>query len=657
LTTSSNRTLWATIALVVASFLFVHFLLWVFSSITDSWNAQVFDQLFRFRSSSDLFRNRYDSIVVHVDLSDASLRKLGSYYVDRAHFARVMRNLGEMRTAVQVWDFIIADRTSPEADKTLVEGARAAGNVYFGLKFDLKQEEDPPSRARVNPEYTDYLRETSWKIQVEGDATKLYRGENPIASFAEFALALKGMGYLSVRFDYDGVFRRQPLIVRYEDGFYPSFPFRAICDYLQVSPDRIVVRPGSSITLQQARFPGGRVRDVSIPVDDHASIIVNYVGPWERMKHYDFADVYAVSDDRDEMELLSEELDGRLVVVSQVTTGSSDVGPVPTDNNFPLSGVHANIMHTILTEDFLVEVKGIKTLLIEIFLLAIIVLFSVRRSSTALSFSALALVILYVLSAAAAFLFANMIFEIFRPSLTIIVTFFSLVAYRYINEEKQKEALRKSFEAYFPPSVVQRIMANPDLITAGGQKKELTILFSDIKSFTTYSSTLTPDEIQKLLNEYFGAMVDIVFKYEGTVDKFIGDGLMVFFGDPEPQDDHALRCVKAAIEMQKKCRELKTRWEREGKFPLRVRIGINTGPVVVGNMGSSRRLSYTVLGSAVNLAQRLESNAPVEGIMISQRTYELVKGLVPTRPLEPIKVKGLEEPIPVYEVIVDETGA
>jgi adenylate cyclase len=200
--------------------------------------------------------------------------------------------------------------------------------------------------------------------------------------------------------------------------------------------------------------------------------------------------------------------------------------------------------------------------------------------------------------------------------------------------------------------VVRKIMANPNMITAVGQKKELTIMFTDIKSFTTYSSTMTPDQIQKMLNEYFGAMVDIVFKYEGTVDKFIGDGLMVFFGDPEPQPDHAVRCVRAAIEMQLKCRELKIRWEKEGLFPLRVRVGINSGPVVVGNMGSSRRLSYTALGSDVNLAQRLESNAPVEGILISHRTNELLAGQIKTIPHDPILVKGLSEPIQVYEVPV-----
>lgn len=200
------------------------------------------------------------------------------------------------------------------------------------------------------------------------------------------------------------------------------------------------------------------------------------------------------------------------------------------------------------------------------------------------------------------------------------------------------------------------MVENPEALTTKPTKKEITIMFSDIKSFTTYSSTMTPEEISTTLNEYFEAMTDIVFRYGGTVDKFIGDGLMVFYGAPEPQPDHALRCVEAAIAMQLQCRKLKAKWEPVGRLPLRIRIGINTGEVVVGDLGSARRMEYTVLGSDVNLAQRLESNAPVEGIMISESTYRHVKDKVPTRTLEPIKVKGLETPIIVYEVLVEKPG-
>jgi len=345
-------------------------------------------------------------------------------------------------------------------------------------------------------------------------------------------------------------------------------------------------------------------------------------------------------------------LKGKIAVVSEVATGASDVGPVPTDNQFPLSGVHSNALNTILTENFLSEASDVETLTIEAVVIIVLVLFSLKLSSRSFSLGALGLIVVYMAVTAVAFLFFNLILDALRPVVQIATSAFVVVAYHYVVAQREKQSLQRSFEAYFPPGVVKRIMANPELITQGGQKKELTILFSDIKSFTTHSSTMTPDEIQKALNEYFEAMVEVVFKYEGTVDKFIGDGLMVFFGDPEDQPDHALRCVRAAIEMQQRTRVLRAKWESEGKFPLQIRIGVNSGPVVVGNMGSARRLSYTVLGSDVNLAQRLESNAPVGGIMISQRTYELLNGAIPAKLLEPIKVKGLEVPIRVYEVPV-----
>jgi adenylate cyclase len=359
------------------------------------------------------------------------------------------------------------------------------------------------------------------------------------------------------------------------------------------------------------------------------------------------------SDDRMELELWAEDLAGKIAVVSEVRTGASDVGPIPTDNHFPLSGVHSNVINTILTENFLREATDAEILGTELLVMIVMIGLALRFSSRNFSLGSVGLIVLYFVSAGVVFLYGNVVINVLRPMIQIGLAAFTVVAYRYVNEQKQKEVLRRTFEAYFPPAVVQKIMLNPSLVTAAGQKKELTILFSDIKSFTTYSSTLAPDEIQSLLNEYFDAMVEIVFKYEGTVDKFIGDGLMVFFGDPEPQPDHALRCVKAAIEMQQKCRELKSRWVQEGKFPLMIRVGINTGPVVVGNMGSDRRLSYTVLGADVNLAQRLEANAPVEGILVSHRTYELITDHVKTRALEPIKVKGLEAPIKVYEVLVE----
>jgi adenylate cyclase len=325
---------------------------------------------------------------------------------------------------------------------------------------------------------------------------------------------------------------------------------------------------------------------------------------------------------------------------------------VPVDINFPLSGLHANVIQTILSGAFLYELGRTGMLAIELAMVAVIFLLSSRLSPIFFIGGAALLIICYVAAALAVFLERGLMLNIVRPAISGTAAALLIMAFRYFHDSREKEALRRSFESYFPPSVVKRILADPAMISRG-QRKELTILFSDIKDFTAHSSSYSPDQIRGFLNDYFETMVDVVFTYSGTVDKYIGDGLMVFFGDPEPAPDHALRSVQAAIEMQKKARELSERWVRGGGFPVRVRIGINTGQVVVGNMGSSRRLSYTVLGSAVNLAKRLESSAPVDGILISQRTHDAVASSISTRLFGEIQVKGVGVPVRVYEVVAE----
>jgi class 3 adenylate cyclase len=211
--------------------------------------------------------------------------------------------------------------------------------------------------------------------------------------------------------------------------------------------------------------------------------------------------------------------------------------------------------------------------------------------------------------------------------------------------------LRRSFGAYFSPALVQALLTNPDALQ--GHERTVTVLFSDIKDFTKHSASMSPRQVQESLNEYYETMVDVVYEYDGTVDKLIGDGLMVFFGDPVPQPDHALRGVRAAVSMQRKARELGAKWTAEQRMPLQVRIGINSGPVVAGNMGASKRLSYTVLGAEVTLAQRLETRAPPGGILISESTRNLVKDDVGARDAGVVQIDGFPEPVRVFDVSID----
>lgn len=625
----------------------------IMPEVLETVNRQAVDRLFRFRAASERFRLPYTGAVVHVDVNDTSIERLADFYLDRTHYAAAIEVLSRMDVAAQLYDFIFAAPLESEGDRAMVSAARRAGTVYFGLSFRLAEESGRPSRRpkALSDEARDYLEASKWRIQVEGDPRGIPLGTDPIPTLPELAAASRGLGFLNVRFDPDAVFRRTPLLVRYGDAFYPSLPFRAVCDYLGVPPDRIVLRPGEAILLKGARGPGDeQPRDIAIPIDESGNMVINFIGPWGRMRHYHFSDVLDAARDRDEVALWREEFSGRIVLVSEVSTGAADVGPVPTDNNFPLSGLHANVIHTILSGRFLEEISGPAMLLVEAVLLAMVLL--LYRFLTPIPFFAGSMLLggLYLASAAGAFLVSGIILHIVRPLMMIAFSVVALLIHRYVRDAREKAVLRRSFEAYFPPSVVKRIIDRPEAITTGGQKKELTVLFSDIKSFTRYSADMDPDRVQRLLNDYFGVMTDVVFNHQGTVDKFIGDGLMVFFGDPDPQPDHALRCVRAAIEMQEKVREHHDRWRDIGGIDLRVRIGISTGMAVAGNMGSARRLSYTVIGAAVNLAQRLESKAPEGGILISQRTRDLVADQVAVGEVRQIRLKGYEAFVPVYEV-------
>jgi len=210
---------------------------------------------------------------------------------------------------------------------------------------------------------------------------------------------------------------------------------------------------------------------------------------------------------------------------------------------------------------------------------------------------------------------------------------------------------RQALERFLSSNIVEKILANPNEIHLGGENQTVTILFSDIRGFTRMSEHMEPHAVVELLNEYFSEMTDLIFESGGTLDKYLGDGIMAVYGAPLPKPDDALRATKTAIEMQRALVALNRDWENRGQQPLRMGVGVNTGPVTAGNIGSAKRMDYTVIGDAVNLASRLCSNAAGGQILVSESTYSELNGSIPAQRLEPIRVKGKETPVELHEVL------
>ncbi|MCS7084445.1 MAG: adenylate/guanylate cyclase domain-containing protein, partial [Aquificaceae bacterium] len=220
-------------------------------------------------------------------------------------------------------------------------------------------------------------------------------------------------------------------------------------------------------------------------------------------------------------------------------------------------------------------------------------------------------------------------------------------------EEENVKYIRSTFSKFVAKDVVNELLANPDALKLGGEKKEVTVFFSDVRGFTTISETLSPENLVQLLNEYLSIMTDLIISYRGTIDKYMGDAIMAFWGAPIPNEEHAYYACIASLAQLEELKKLQQRWVEQGYPVIDIGIGLNSGYAVVGNMGSSHRMDYTVMGDTINLGSRLEGTNKQYGtrIIISEFTYAKVKDRVYVRELDIIRVKGKNEPVKIYELL------
>ena len=625
------------------------------------WNAQTLDQFFVLREAIPHLRPRYDDTLVHVDLDNSSVQELGTFYLHRAQYAQVVRNLTAMQVAAQIHDFIFAAPTDPADDQALIEATETSGPLYYGLALTLDAAPQPSRTPSMPAAAAFYLQQTAWAVTVQGDPRGFYRGTTPLLTFPQLASAARGLGYLSLKPDRDGVFRRLPLLVRVGDAFYPSLAFRSICDYLHVAPDQIVVRPRTHILLRNASRPGAPApRDIVIPIDPHGNMLINYVGPWERLKHYHFAEVVRAAEDSSILALWREELAGKLVVVADVSTGASDIGPIPLDAEFPLSGVHTNVMHTILTEQFLHELSLPVMLSIEALCLVVVALVSWGLSSLWLVPAMLVVVVGYVGGVAVAFCYGQVLVHLIRPLLLLVCATIGITLTRYLAEKNAREFIRRVFGVYVPAALLAQIEPGQVEPALGGKAGVQTAYFTDIASFSSFAEVLSATQLVDLLLEYLTVMTDILHAEHGTLDKYEGDAIVAFFGAPIALEDHAARALRTALRMQQELARLREKWAGEGaKWPelvhqMRMRIGIHSGEFVTGNMGSRQRMNYTMMGDVVNTAARLEASAKQYGIYL-QCTMDTLRMAGPEafawRAIDKVKVVGKSEAIETVEIL------
>ncbi len=349
----------------------------------------------------------------------------------------------------------------------------------------------------------------------------------------------------------------------------------------------------------------------------------------------------------------TEELTNKVAIVGLTATGTHDIASIPIHNEYPAVGTYLNTINTIINDAYIKKPgKGINLVLIVLIALltGIVIQRLEAKGSLIVGVTLFILLNSFMLII---FIAGNIWIDQLGTNLALLIPSISLISFKLLKEENDKKFIKNAFSRYLAPDYIEQIIKNPDLLQLGGQSEVITTFFSDVAGFSTLSEGLSPAELVLRLNEYLQEMTDIIISHGGTVDKYEGDAIMAFYGAPIPYDDHQLRACLAAIDMKTRLRELQEQWREQGKQELFVRMGMNTGEAIVGNMGSGIKMDYTAMGDSVNLASRLEGANKVYSTvaMISENTNNAVKDDVETRELDIIKVVGKNEPTAIFELL------
>lgn len=444
--------------------------------------------------------------------------------------------------------------------------------------------------------------------------------------------------------DNDGVFRRVPLMQMYDEQLYPSLALAVTRLALGLPPVQLEFDPPNvhnSLHLERVRLG-----NFTAPVDGQAAVYVPYRGDNRTFTYVSATDVLNGKAD-------AAILNNAVVLMGTTAAGLLDFRTTPVNKIFAGVEVHANIVSGILDGGIKQKApyyNGIETLLLLLIAILIALVFP-RVSALAATALALGLASLVVLMAFAMWSGANFIMPLGVPVVFIIAVFMSHLLYGYFIESRGKREISKLFGQYIPPELVEEMAAHPEQISMEGESREMTVLFSDVRSFTSISENLDAKELSAMMNVYLTKQTAIIQKYRGTIDKYIGDAIMAFWGAPLPEKDHGLLAVQAAMEMVESVRELDDEFEKRGWPKLSIGVGLNTGKMSVGNMGSSFRMAYTVMGDAVNLGSRLEGLTKEYSVplMISEFTRNQLPSDWAFRELDSVRVKGKNEPVTIYQ--------
>jgi adenylate cyclase len=590
--------------------------------------------------------------IVHLDIDDQTMnrkeKEYGQWPWDRLVSARIVERLTELGAKVIVFDIMYASQgRSAQGDLALSEAISASGRVVLAEGLIESDPSDSEAGSRQETSKVSAAHKRAWRLPIP-PKLKFFNVKEPRDSsipLLPVMMGAKGLGHINRTQDGDGIYRRIRLFIRLRDRLVPSLSLAALVSYFNADPESIVLGQGGQI---EVRHPQGTIR---IPVDSQGRMLINWTRPvWDSFEHYPAWDVLDEEEDASRIDRYKD----KIVIISIAWTGTTDMGASPVEEEVLLSRVHSSALATILSGGFIHEVAPfpvVVALSVTILLLFLALAVKLRFLYAVILY--LSLWIIFAICDTVAFVWASLEIPIAEPYFIFLPGAAACLIFRAVSTERDRRQIRETFGRYMSDDVVTEILKSPGGIKLKGELKDITVLVSDLRGSTPMAEALKPPEVLTVINRYLDRMIDVIVRHEGTIDEFTGDGILVLFGAPRAMQDHAKRAVLCALDMQKAMPELNRENAALGLPELRMGIGINSGELVVGNIGSEQRKKYGAIGSAINVAFRVEAQTNRAGgeILITQAVCDRIEWPLELGPARTVSLKGIAEPTVLYPVI------
>ncbi len=577
------------------------------------------------------------SSVVIIAVDNKSIKEIGRWPWSREIFGSLIKGMAGYGVKVAALDVVFSESQNRNSDRALAESFAMSGNVVAGYFFrDEMHPIDPAVLAQIQSSKIQQL-----QIDPGVASIPLIEFACLDANIASIGQSARAFGFFNASQDTDGMFRQAPLLMLYEGDIYPSMMLQSL---------QLYTGENAQVSIGKSGVRTIRIGNLMIPSSQGGGLSVNYYGSEGSIKTYSAADVI-------KKRLPARELQGKLAYVGFTEEGIYDIRPTPFDAALPGVEIHATAAANVLEQRVILHNDN--TILADRVLLLVLplvlaLLLGLTPNATIGLLAGSGLTLLYV--AANYLLFSRYLVDLslLTPLMALGLTSVGSEIYRSLVVDRKARYLKKAFSNYVSADLVAQIIKNPDSLKLGGEKREISVLFSDIRGFTSMSEQLSPEALVQVLNEYLYPMTEMVLEERGTLDKYIGDAVMAIYNAPLDVSGHANHACRTALKMIAKLAELNRSFAERGIQAIDIGVGINTGDAVVGNMGAAIRFDYTAIGDNVNLASRLEGLNKVYGthVIVSEATKLLAGNDLPFRMIDLVAVKGKLQSVPIYELMI-----